>query len=493
MMPQGSFKRLSQMTDSEQKSILENALHLGILSVVKTKVQTEINDLQNAIHDTEASLRLFNSEFQKSQNTLNTLASEKNEIYKRNLHDKALQLSAFLKEVIEYERYILENKPPLDISDAQNTLKKIKQLEEKLQETWDFKLSEIVDKITEQKLDTDRLITENNNLQKDINLIKKQEPGSKCPLCFQEITAKHVNGCIKDLTKKMEKLVPKISNETEKLKELQDQQDILRVNRQKSMQKAKESQEAAQIRVTEAVQSNESYRYRTEFIKRFEEHLENRIVKPIKDESEVLLNLTQIEINKIHEIEIQIEQATKDLNIYKEKMEYLLFWEQGFSNSGLKSKILASVTPYLNLKAEQYLRNLTNRDLSVVFNTQVKLKSGSMREKFSIEINNKHGADTYAGNSEGEKSRADLAINFTISDLVASRSKKSYPQRFFDEPFENLDEAGIETVMNMLLSMSKTCGTIFVITHQSGFKSLFNKAITVSKNNGISLFDEGII
>jgi DNA repair exonuclease SbcCD ATPase subunit len=101
-------------------------------------------------------------------------------------------------------------------------------------------------------------------------------------------------------------------------------------------------------------------------------------------------------------------------------------------------------------------------------------------------VDNKNGSGSYQGDSEGEKSRADLAINFAISDLVATRAKKSYPQRFFDEPFESLDEAGVEAVMGLLTKLSKDCGSIFVITHQPNMKSLFNKSITMIKENGLT-------
>jgi len=140
----------------------------------------------------------------------------------------------------------------------------------------------------------------------------------------------------------------------------------------------------------------------------------------------------------------------------------------------------------MNKQADIFIRDLTDGELQITFNTQTQLKSGQMKEQFSVEVTNKNGARTYDGSSGGEKARADLAITLTLSDLVASRSKKSYPQRWFDEPFESLDEAGIEAVMELLAKMVASCGTIFVITHQDTMKSLFNKVITVAKQNGVT-------
>jgi DNA repair exonuclease SbcCD ATPase subunit len=133
-----------------------------------------------------------------------------------------------------------------------------------------------------------------------------------------------------------------------------------------------------------------------------------------------------------------------------------------------------------------YVHNLTDGELRIEFNTLSKLKDGRIKEDFNVTVLNKNGSNSYKGNSGGEKAKADLAINFTISDLIAARAKKSYPQRFFDEPFESLDESGIEAVMELLSKMVHQCGSIFVVTHQSIMKGMFDKIITVTKERGVT-------
>jgi len=148
--------------------------------------------------------------------------------------------------------------------------------------------------------------------------------------------------------------------------------------------------------------------------------------------------------------------------------------------------LLESVTPFMNQRASYYTQALSDGEIKIEFSTQTTLKSGEVREQFSVQVANENGADTYAGNSGGEKSRADLAINFVLSDLVASRARKAFPQRFFDELFEGLDESGVDAVMALLSAMAVDAGSVFVITHQPGMKGLFDGTLTVVKERGRS-------
>jgi DNA repair exonuclease SbcCD ATPase subunit len=73
-----------------------------------------------------------------------------------------------------------------------------------------------------------------------------------------------------------------------------------------------------------------------------------------------------------------------------------------------------------------------------------------------------------------------------MSDLSSARSQKAFPQRFFDEPFDGLDELGIEAAVELLTKMADQAGSIFVITHNNELKSLFDNVITMKKKNGVS-------
>lgn len=169
-----------------------------------------------------------------------------------------------------------------------------------------------------------------------------------------------------------------------------------------------------------------------------------------------------------------------------DEKQCLLFWQQAYSNQGIKSLILDDITPFLNRRVNKYLTKLTSGHIEVKFSTQTTLKSGESREKFSIEISNKDGGSEYAANSGGERRRVDLAINLALQDLVASRSTKQINIAIFDEVMDTLDDTGVENVMELLKELSKDKSTIFVISHNSHLQSYFDSTITVVKRGGFS-------
>ena len=82
---------------------------------------------------------------------------------------------------------------------------------------------------------------------------------------------------------------------------------------------------------------------------------------------------------------------------------------------------------------------------------------------------------------------ASVGVRTAILDLDqdAAREIVSIAQ-FFDEPFENMDEMGAQSVMNLLHSQSEKFETILVVTHNEFFKNQFDKELQMVKENGIS-------
>lgn len=187
----------------------------------------------------------------------------------------------------------------------------------------------------------------------------------------------------------------------------------------------------------------------------------------------------------------EISELEEGIQDKLDEKQCLQFWQQAYSNQGIKSLILDDITPFLNRRVNKYLNKLAAGHIEVKFNTQTTLKSGEVREKFSIEINNQDGGSEYIANSAGEKKRVDLSINLALQDLVAARSNKSLNISIFDEIFDALDESGIESVIELLQELSQEKSSIFVISHNPHLQSMFSNTITVVKKDGFSTILEG--
>lgn len=181
---------------------------------------------------------------------------------------------------------------------------------------------------------------------------------------------------------------------------------------------------------------------------------------------------------------VLLEELDKQLTV-------LGFWIDGFSNKGVKSLLLDTVTPILNLHTAEYLSYLTDGLAKVTFNTQTQLQSGETREKFNVAVDYKFGAGEYQGVSGGEGSRVDMAVLFALGDLAASRASAAIQLRLLDEPFSALDSKGNEQVVRLLKEkIVPRSRTVLVITHDDNMKAYFDQRIVVSKKDGISSIQE---
>ena len=170
--------------------------------------------------------------------------------------------------------------------------------------------------------------------------------------------------------------------------------------------------------------------------------------------------------------------------------QILSFWVDSFSPQGIRSFMLEHVTPLLNRFAKKYADIVTSGEMEITFHTKDTLKSGKSKERFNIQVAQKHGGGSYASNSSGERARANLIIALALGDLAALRAEKTIPFRILDEPFESIDESGTEAIVTLLNQQKEQYNTVYVITHQESFKQLFPNKKTIVKKGGFSALEE---
>lgn len=187
-------------------------------------------------------------------------------------------------------------------------------------------------------------------------------------------------------------------------------------------------------------------------------------------------------------------RLTVKLQKRKAVLPYYEFWQWGFGPVGLRSYALDSVTPMLNRMANEYLEILTDGTITVAMST-VKTTDDGYKDKFTIEIDNLHGSDNLAADSDGEIACVDLALNFACADILSSRVEGGVGLLVVDQAIDNLDAVrGAKAVR--LLSMKtdpvwckehsiKPKHTVLAITHRPELKDMFESVIQVEKHKGI--------
>lgn len=538
-----SFK-FTSATDAEMKQTFDKMLGLDVFSkcleITKNRikeVESELSTTEWKISDRENKISSLKEQIEEAKES----ASE----YEEKQKQKAQELKESLEEM---EESLTEQNG--DLEDLEEELEAADKTREKAEKTLSVKSKKLkeVDELKSVLQDTKDEISEHeraiksaqksiDNSNSDIEtyqrrfkkceskvfdletkkLALKDKVGQPCPTCGQPMTEESIEPAkaeyaeqIQEQKDEQEKYQAKIKTAQESISDeekiiAEHQSEVKDLNEDvetfsdlinKSKHLIDEKSEAE-----EAVQKANKAYYRAESavktkkseISQTEKSIE-RLKKSIEDSKEDS-NPYEDMITKYQE---EIENYTEEIEEYKSGIEdkidekdCLLFWQQAYSNQGIKSLILDDITPFLNKRVNKYLQKLAAGRVEVKFSTQTTLKSGETREKFSIDISNADGGDEYMANSSGEKKRIDLAINLALQDLVASRSNKSLNIAIWDEVFDSLDESGVESVVSLLEELSHEKSSIFVVSHNPHLQAMFSNVITVVKENGYSTLLEG--
>ena len=211
---------------------------------------------------------------------------------------------------------------------------------------------------------------------------------------------------------------------------------------------------------------------------------ESQLDKVLKDSNPYIQQLA----SKKEKI-ASLEQKHLDLSLsaaeQMDEVEKHQFWLNAFGLSGIKSLLLEQYTPFINDRLAYYTELLSENQFNLSFNTVTKLKSGELRDKMEIGVNNSIGASTYAFNSDGEKRRVDIPTMFAFLDLGALHSRESWTTLFLDEIFEgSLDESGAQRLANLLNSMARD-KAIYCISHDSNLLNVIGGTkVTVVREKG---------
>lgn len=188
------------------------------------------------------------------------------------------------------------------------------------------------------------------------------------------------------------------------------------------------------------------------------------------------------DLERLHKQLEYAEDRIDAINLVKERTD---FWIEGFGPRGIKSFVFESALPYLTARTNHYSSYLTGGTVTIdIAPTTVVKSTGSVKEKLTVSAINSHGANVYAGNSDGERRRIDICVLLALQDLISTRASKTWNTLIFDEIFDALDKTGIEHVIDMLRTFRDK--SIYIISHSEDIKKHFDTAITIKKLNDVS-------
>ena len=172
----------------------------------------------------------------------------------------------------------------------------------------------------------------------------------------------------------------------------------------------------------------------------------------------------------------KIEAAERERLDSKRQYDIMRFWERAFSEHGLIKYVIRNILGYLNSQCNHYLSHICSNSFKIVFDSQ-------LNETITMDGQPVH----YMSLSGGEKRKLSFCVLLALKSLLTLTGKEQSNLLLVDEVAENLDQEGVDGLLNLLQDLKKT-KTIFLITHDKHLKTLLDSCprISVVKENNFS-------
>lgn len=169
-----------------------------------------------------------------------------------------------------------------------------------------------------------------------------------------------------------------------------------------------------------------------------------------------------------------IEEKLKDVNNYIVHYTYL---SDCFSNKagGFKKYFIGEMIDVFNTKINQYLPFFFEEDVKIEFD-----------KNLNDEITMDGYPIGFSSFSQGQRQRAELAINFALFDVARIFFSNDNKLLILDEMDKGLDKFGIKAMINLLNGFDKQL-KIFIVSHNPLMDDEINTKIKIGRDtNGFS-------
>lgn len=456
--------RFSELTDAEQKKILDEVLGVERFADACKAARKSVDGIQ--------------AELDANRRALARAEEARDEVEAEavDLRVKDVDFAANQKKKIEAERdgltkakKWLKQNQAVDVDKLKETLdaaqQAVKVYERKLEKATeaDGTAAAALASLNASKAAHDKLVNDSARL------------GGDCPTCGQKPTKRLVS-LIVEAREKSAKLAEEVA---EALKQRDAAATALGIAKTK-LKEARGAVTTAQAAYNEGLGAAANVGAWKRRVIQHEERIAEigREVNPYKE-------LAAKAESKHTQLSADVDQLDDHIKNQQEpELRRAQFWVKAFGNAGLRSLLVDSSLPLLNQEAARVSRALTGGAISVEFSATSEQKSGKVVDRFEVKVDNRHGAGDYQGNSAGERAKVDLCVGLALQKLVASRSSASFNLAVFDEVLDHLDETAHERVLEVLSELDRE--SVLVVSHDEDLKAWFPAVWSVSKRGGFS-------
>jgi len=182
--------------------------------------------------------------------------------------------------------------------------------------------------------------------------------------------------------------------------------------------------------------------------------------------------------NKIEAKNNELKNINNELDNYNYDIRHYEFLADCFSNKagGFKKYFIGEMIDVFNTKINQYLPFFFEEDVKISFDKN--LNDTITMDGFEV---------GFSSFSQGQRQRAELAINFALFDVARVFFSNDNKLLILDEMDKGLDKFGIKAMINLLKGFDKQL-KIFIVSHNPLMDEEIDTKIKISRDaNGFSL------
>ena len=475
MMTHDIKSAFSELTPQQRVQALESIRDYSIWDKVREEANKDIKAYNKEIQELNLKLSNMNGSKQTYEKMLASAVENYKVLVKSfdetEINNKMLSLTQENKNYAE------------EIVSLESSLKELnKIIDESTDKSLQTKLNEITDTANNIKLTLQSTEYERKEKVKDIDTIDAWFKNDKCPTCGHLLDRTEQEKSEKSSHR--EELNKQLIQIDEKAKKLND--DI-----------ALKRKEWAQVNTQLKVSEQNLHQSRAKLSEN------NAKINDLK--SKELANtreLAKLEAMKgTHSS--QVDKLNNDIISHKKEIESILAGE-AVINEQLKSlenkrqlsdyffKLLGSkgeLRPYLLKQDIAYLNSCMQTYIHQFFeNTEAELHLEG--PNIEILINSNGIKKKVTSLSGGEKKRLNIAIQLALYDLIQATSQVSFNVLWLDEIESELDQAGVNQLINIIEDKSNDAETVFWITNHPNVKENITNKIICTKSLGVTTIEE---
>jgi exonuclease SbcC len=363
----------------------------------------------------------------------------------------------------------------------------------KVVDSYQAKIDELnnsIDLVSEKRLGDIKLT--NVSVEKEIQLLQKQLKQfddliakGVCPTCLQEVSGEKLDGAVKPLSSKINKLTREKENVETQIKELS----------KVVLDNASKKKEMDELRIKVIASQNILKNAKSNYdamIKNIDKHMvecDGQLDRKTKEENNYG-NLIKEYEEKVLGLKVDIDNKNGKIQALDRYVEVYGHLIKAFSKEGVKAYVFARIINEINHYINDYLNQMFDANVSLKFDIESYDSQGKAKQKMDTILTIDGERKNINILSGGERARLILATNFALSKIIATRCPSMPNFILMDECFTGLDNNGKLKVMEFLKKLSENKDFIYVIDHNTEFKQAFDGSFKVEKKDGVSQLTE---